>query len=59
MNNNKIILNLTAREYIDNQNNESLSFELYHFPDNAYLLPISSKISRDSSIYSMLQDIYQ
>ena len=50
---NKVTLNIIAREYIDNQNNESLSFELYHFPDDAHLLPTSSKVSRGSSLYGI------
>ena len=49
---NKITLNTIARKYIDNQNNESLSFELYHFPDNTYLLPITSKVLHGSSLYA-------
>src|ERR1044072_3993841 len=32
VNDDKITLNLNAREYIDNQNNKSLLFNLYHFP---------------------------
>lgn len=47
----KVTLNMIAREYIDNQNNESLSFELYHFPNDAHLLPTSSKVLRGSSLY--------
>src|SRR5204862_7258456 len=38
------------REYIDNQN-RSLSFDLYHFPDENHLLPTTSKTSRGSSLY--------
>lgn len=51
INDDKVILNLNAREYIDNQNNKSLSFDLYHFPEDNHLLPITSKISRGSSLY--------
>lgn len=47
----KVTLNLNAREYINNQNNKSLSFDLYHFPEDNHLLPITSKISRGSSLY--------
>ena len=47
----KITLSLSAREYIDNKNNSSLSFELYHFPEDSHLLPISSKVSRGTSLY--------
>jgi ABC-type enterochelin transport system, permease component len=47
----KITLNLNAREYIDNQNNKSLSFDLYHFPEDSHLLPITSKVSRGLSLY--------
>lgn len=46
----KITLGLTAKEYIDNQNH-NLSFELYHYPEDAHLLPISSKVSRGTSLY--------
>ncbi|GET54031.1 hypothetical protein RhiirA1_478317 [Rhizophagus irregularis] len=46
----KITLGLNAREYLDNQNNNSLTFELYHFPEDAHLLPISSKILCGSSL---------
>lgn len=58
----KITLSLTAREYIDNKNNSSLSFELYHFPEDAHLMPISSKISRGTSLYvtghlSIIEDL--
>src|ERR1044072_2650652 len=49
----KVTLNIIAREYIDNQNNESLSFELYHFPDDTHLLPTSSKVLRGSSLYDI------
>ncbi|CAI2197355.1 17219_t:CDS:1, partial [Funneliformis geosporum] len=45
------ILKLNAREYIDNQNNKSLSFDLYHFSEESHLLPITSKVSRESSLY--------
>lgn len=59
---NKITLPLNAREYIDNQNNNSLSFKLYHFPEDAHILPISAKISRDFSLYitghlSIIEDL--
>ena len=47
----KITLNLNAREYIDNQHNKSLSFDLYHFPEDSHLLPITSKVSRGLSLY--------
>ncbi|PKC07204.1 hypothetical protein RhiirA5_418521 [Rhizophagus irregularis] len=40
---NKITLPLNAREYIDNQNNNSLSFKLYHFPEDAHILPVQLK----------------
>jgi hypothetical protein len=51
INDNKITLNLNAREYIDNQHNKSLSFNLYHFPDDTHLLPITTKVSHGSSLY--------
>jgi hypothetical protein len=51
INDDKITLNLNAREYIDNQHNKSLSFNLYHFPDDTHLLPITTKVSRGSSLY--------
>lgn len=59
----KITLGLNAREYLDNQNNNSLSFELYHFPEDAHLLPISSKILCGSSLYitgylSIIEDLF-
>src|SRR5436190_4291019 len=50
INDDKVILKLNAREYIDNQN-RSLSFDLYHFPDENHLLPTTSKTSRGSSLY--------
>src|SRR5437763_9502061 len=51
INDDKVTLNLNAREYIDSQHNKSLSFDLYHFPEDNHLLPITSKISRGSSLY--------
>jgi hypothetical protein len=51
--NDKITIGLNAREYIDNQNNRSLAFELYHFPNDGHLLPISTKVTRGSSLYIM------
>ena len=45
----KVTLDLNAREYIDSQNNSSLLFNLYHFPDT-HLLPIT-KVSYRSSLY--------
>ncbi|CAG8726808.1 7696_t:CDS:2 [Rhizophagus irregularis] len=51
----KITLGLNAREYLDNQNNNSLTFELYHFPEDAHLLPISKK--RQTSVLSHPQKI--
>jgi hypothetical protein len=51
INDDKITLNLNAREYIDNQHNKSLLFNLYHFPDDSHLLPITTKVSRGSSLY--------
>ena len=51
VNDDKITLNLNAREYIDNQNNKSLLFNLYHYPDDTYLLPITTKVSRGSLLY--------
>jgi len=51
INDDKVILKLNAREYIDNQHNKSLSFDLYHFPEENHLLPITSKVSRGSSLY--------
>src|SRR3954468_10468237 len=50
-NDDKVILKLNAREYIDSQNNKSLSFDLYHFSEESHLLPITSKVSRGSSLY--------
>lgn len=47
----KVTLNLNAREYIDSNHNKSLAFNLYHFPDDTYLLPITTKVSRGSSLY--------
>src|SRR5204863_9993882 len=40
VNDDKITLNLNAREYIDNQNNKSLLFNLYHFPNDTHLSPV-------------------
>lgn len=51
INDDKVTLNLNAREYIDNQHNKSLSFDLYHFPEDNHLLPITSKVLRGSSLY--------
>ena len=51
VNDDKITLNLNAREYIDNQNNKSLLFNLYHFPNDTHLSPITTKVSRGSSLY--------
>ena len=42
---------MNAREYIDNQNNSSLLFNLYHFPEDGYLSPITKKISRGALLY--------
>ena len=61
INDDKVILKLNAREYIDNQN-RSLSFDLYHFPEETHLLPFSSKISRGTSLYitgylSIIEDL--
>jgi hypothetical protein len=47
----KVTLNLNAREYIDNQNNSSLLFNLYHFPDDSYLSPITAKVLRGTLLY--------
>ncbi|CAI2198558.1 7839_t:CDS:2 [Funneliformis geosporum] len=47
----KVTLDLNAREYIDNQNNGSLLFNLYHFPEDSHLLPITTKISRGTLLY--------
>ena len=59
----KITVGLNAKEYLDNKNNGSLSFKLYHFPEDSYLLPISTKISRGSSLYitgylSIIEDLF-
>src|SRR5436189_2658382 len=51
INDDKVILKLNAREYIDNQHNKSLSFDLYHFPEENHLLPITNKVTRGSSLY--------
>jgi hypothetical protein len=53
---------LNAREYIDNQNNSSLLFNLYHFPEDNHLLPITAKISRGTLLYvsgylSIIEDL--
>ncbi|CAI2194748.1 12999_t:CDS:2, partial [Funneliformis geosporum] len=50
-NDDKVILKLNAREYIDNQNNKSLSFDLYHFSEESHLLPITNKVLHESSLY--------
>lgn len=60
--NDRITIGLNAREYIDNQNNRSLAFELYHFPNDGHLLPISTKVTRGSSLYvtgnlSIIEDL--
>ncbi|CAG8768882.1 14468_t:CDS:2, partial [Funneliformis caledonium] len=47
----KITLNITAREYLNDQLNGSLLFNLYHFPEEAHLLSISTKASRGSSLF--------
>src|SRR4051812_35261093 len=62
INDDKITLNLNAREYIDNQHNKSLLFNLYHFPDDTHLLPITTKVFRGSSLYitgylSLIEDL--
>ena len=62
INDDKITLNLNAREYIDSQHNKSLLFNLYHFPDDSHLLPITTKVSRGSSLYitgylSLIEDL--
>src|ERR1044072_9810901 len=50
INDDKITLGLNAREYIDNQNNKSLTFELFHFPEDTHL-SISSKVSHGTTLY--------
>jgi hypothetical protein len=62
INDDKITLNLNAREYIDNQHNKFLLFNLYHFPDDSHLLPITTKVTRGSSLYitgylSLIEDL--
>lgn len=47
----KVTLDLNAKEYIDNQNNSSLLFNLYHFPEDSHLLPITQKTSRGTLLY--------
>ncbi|CAI2197073.1 12968_t:CDS:1, partial [Funneliformis geosporum] len=49
-----IILVSTASdnsETNDDQNNKSLSFDLYHFSEESHLLPITSKVSHGLSLY--------
>ncbi|CAI2199598.1 13384_t:CDS:1, partial [Funneliformis geosporum] len=60
---NKVTLDLNAREYIDNQNNSSLLFNLYHFSEDSHLLPITTKISRGTLLYvsgylSIIEDLF-
>ncbi|CAI2163946.1 877_t:CDS:2 [Funneliformis geosporum] len=59
----KVTLDLNAREYIDNQNNSSLLFNLYHFPEDSHLLSITTKISRSTLLYvsdylSIIEDLF-
>ena len=59
----KVTLDLNAREYIDNQNNSSLLFNLYHFPEDSHLLPITTKTSRGTLLYvsgylSIIEDLF-
>ncbi len=42
---------MNTREYIDNQNNSSLLFNLYHFSNDGHLSPITKKISRSALLY--------
>ena len=44
-------MDFNAREYIDNQNNNSLLFNLYHFPDDGHSLAVTTKISRSTLLY--------
>jgi hypothetical protein len=44
-------LDFTAKEYIDNQNNHSLSFNLYNFSEDNHLSPISTKVVRGSPLF--------
>ena len=53
----KVTLGLNTIEYIDSQNNKSLTFELYHFSDDTHLLPISTKVNM--VLLCMSQVIYQ
>ncbi len=58
----KVTLDLNAREYIDSQNNSSLLFNLYHFPEDSHLLPITEKTSRGTLLYvsgylSIIEDL--
>jgi len=48
---NKVTLDLNTREYIDNQNNSSLLFNLYHFSNDGHLSPITKKILHDALLY--------
>jgi hypothetical protein len=57
----EIIIGLNAREYITSE--RFAPIELYHFSDKAHLVPISSKISRGSSLYitghlSIIEDLF-
>ena len=45
VNDDKVTVSLNAREYINENQNESLQFELYHFSDEKHQSPISSKVS--------------
>ncbi|CAI2182501.1 8158_t:CDS:2 [Funneliformis geosporum] len=47
----KITLNITAKEYLNDQLNSSLLFNLYYFPEETHLLSISTKALRSSSLY--------
>ena len=58
----KVTLSITAKEYLSDQINGSLLFNLYHFPEESHLLSISTKVSRGSSLYitghlSLIEDL--
>src|SRR3954463_8151164 len=59
----KVTISFNAKKYISEDQNNPIQFELYHFPDENHLLPISSKVSQGSTLYitshlSIIEDLY-
>src|SRR5688572_28924658 len=47
----RMAITLNAREYIDANNDRSTTFDLFHYPDETHLLPITTKVTRGATMF--------